>query len=192
MTNKETRSFQTVFELRKEESAQGPGFIEGYAAVFNSEAEIGGMFREQIAPDAFSEVLADDVRALFNHNVDQILGRTKSGTLTLSQDSRGLYYRVELPDTELGRSLAELVRRGDISQSSFGFVVKDETYSDLDKSLPLRTITKFERLLDVSPVTFPAFVDTTVAKRSLEEKKISQFDTEQALRLRCELLRKTL
>lgn len=133
--------------------------LEGYAALYNEPTDLGP-FREMIAPGAFAEVLDDDVRLLLNHD-GAPLARTKNGTLQLSDDERGLMYRAELIDTQAGRDLYAMVKRGDITQSSFGFTIeKQEIQED-----GLRVITKVGRLLDVSPVTYPAYESTEVYAR---------------------------
>ena len=142
--------------------------LGGYASVFNTEAVIAGLFREQIAPGAFAEaVTQDDVRALFNHDPNFVIGRTVSGTLTLREDETGLAYDAVPPDTQWARDLMVSVGRGDISQSSFGFAVESDEWTHPERSgeLPLRTIRK-AKLYDVSPVTYPAYESTTTAVRS--------------------------
>lgn len=152
-------------ELRADTSTRR---LTGYAALYNVETEIAGFFRERIAPGAFEDaVQTDDVRALFNHDPNFVLGRTSSGTLQLSADHRGLRYDVEPPDTQWARDLMVSVDRGDVTQSSFGFVVPDggDEWTREDGKLPLRTIRKAQ-LYDVSPVTFPAYAETTVSARA--------------------------
>jgi len=145
--------------------------IEGYAAVFNSPTDIWGMFTEIIAPGAFADAIAsnDDIRALFNHDWNNVLGRTKSGTLRLSEDVRGLKFEVDLPNTTLARDLSESLRRGDISQCSFGFVPTSETW-DYEPDIPVRTINTVE-LHEISVVSIPAYEDTEVSLRSKEANK---------------------
>lgn len=145
--------------------------IEGYAAVFNSPTDIWGMFTEIIAPGAFADAIAsnDDIRALFNHDWNNVLGRTKSGTLRLSEDTRGLKFEVDLPNTTLARDLSESLRRGDISQCSFGFVPTSETW-DYEPEIPVRTINTVE-LHEISVVSIPAYEDTEVSLRSKEANK---------------------
>lgn len=141
--------------------------LEGYAAKFNVQSQLMFDFREVIAPGAFDDVLQDDVRALFNHDPNMLLGRVASGTLRLNLDATGLSYAVDLPDTDYARNLAASVDRGDVTQSSFAFVVKEATWTEVgDGRTWLRTITRFDRLFDVSPVTYPAYPDATVALRS--------------------------
>jgi HK97 family phage prohead protease len=149
--------------------------IEGYAAVFNSDSEDFGSFVERIAPGAFSERLKDDTVALFNHSMNQVLGRN-GVNVTLSEDSVGLKYRVELPDTTLAKDIRNLVKSGIINKSSFAFTVAEETWTHPeDRSKPsIRTIKKVEYLYDVSPVTTPAYRNTSVASRSLQKFKLSE------------------
>lgn len=154
--------------------------IRGYAAVFNQESENLGTedyeLREVLSPGAFDDVLNDDVRALFNHDSSLILARSKggNGTLRIGTDDTGLWYEFEAPDTQAGRDLLVSLERGDVDQSSFGFTVskegqKWEETREGEKTKVLRTITKVSRLADVSPVTYPAYPDTKVALRNLEE-----------------------
>lgn len=141
--------------------------LVGYAAVFNSEADIGGWWIETIAPGAFTETITGDVRALVDHDHGRVIGRTKSGTLRLSEDAKGLRIEVDVPDTTDGNDLWTLVERGDISGMSFGFrVTKQEWDETVDP--PRRTIQKVD-LMEVSAVAWPAFDDTEIGKRSLEE-----------------------
>ncbi|EEM02484.1 Major capsid protein [Bacillus pseudomycoides] len=134
--------------------------ITGYAAVFNSKTTIGGWFDEVIEPGAFARFLSEngDIRALFNHNWDNVLGRTKSGTLRLEEDERGLKFEIELPNTSVGRDLAESMSRGDINQCSFGFWITEENW-DYNVEPALRTIKEVE-LYEISVVSIPAYDDT--------------------------------
>jgi len=142
----------------------------GYAAVFNSETNIGDYFVETIAPGAFTQALKGngDVVALFNHEEDHVLGRRSAGTLRLSEDSKGLAVEIDPPDTSLGRDLAVSIGRGDINAMSFAFRAIDERWTDPgDGTLPRRQILSLE-LIDVSIVTFPAYDETSIGMRSLE------------------------
>lgn len=143
--------------------------IIGHAAVFDSLSENLGGFREVIAKGAFDGVLEDDVRALFNHEPDNILGRTSAGTLSIGIDRRGLTYEIDPPDTTVARDLLVSLERGDVRESSFAFEVArgGDEWDEDDNGVLIRTITRFKRLWDVSPVTFPAYPDTDVAKRSM-------------------------
>jgi HK97 family phage prohead protease len=151
--------------------AEGSRTIAGYAAVFNSETDIGGYFREKIAPGAFSNAVSEDVRALFDHDTAHVLGRTKSGTLRLREDDHGLAVEIDLPDTQVARDLTASMERGDIDGMSFGFRVTKQEW-DESQDPPLRTIREVE-LHEVSVVTFPAYGDTEIALRSLEEARES-------------------
>jgi len=142
--------------------------IVGYGAVFEAKSENLGGFREIIKRGAFDDVMQDDVRGLFNHNNDIILGRRSSGTLALSIDDIGLRYEIDPPDTQLVRDMVLTpISRGDIDQSSFGFFVGEDTWEEDRDGLVTRTIIKVDQLLDVSPVTFAAYPDTEVALRKL-------------------------
>jgi HK97 family phage prohead protease len=165
----ERRAF-TVDRLAIERRAEGETpHIVGHAAVFNTTIDIGRWFRERIAPGAFKRAVAeDDVRALFNHDENWILGRTKAQTLSLSEDDKGLAVDVLPPDTQLVRDLVLTpIERGDVSQMSFAFRVRKEEWDETG-DVPLRTLLEVE-LFDVSPVTFPAYPTTDVGLRSLEE-----------------------
>lgn len=162
----ERRSLLEPVEARTDDAGQRIG---GYGAVFNSETVIGGEFREKIAPGAFAKSIAGDVRSFFNHNSALILGRTKSGTLRLKEDERGLSYEVDLPDTQAGRDLRVSMDRGDVDGSSFSFRVTRDTW-EMGDDLPLRTIQEVE-LYEVGPVTMPAYDDATVALRSLNDER---------------------
>ena len=144
--------------------------VEGYAALFNSKTSIGGWFDEVIEPGAFTEALAiSDVRALFNHDPNYILARSTSGTLEVKQDNKGLFYRFAVPNTNFGNDFLEMLRRGDVSQSSFAFTVQKQRWEEEkigDEEKVTRVIEKVEQIYDVSPVTYPAYPETTVSARS--------------------------
>jgi len=162
MENREQRTITGVMEMPEE------GKAVGYATLFNSPTDILGAFEEVIEPGAFDGADMADVRALFNHDPNMLLARTASGTLSLRIDEKGLRYEFDIPDTSAGRDLRELLRRGDISQSSFGFTIDKEEWEDRAGMKPKRKIKKVRKLFDVSPVTFPAYQETSVALRSLE------------------------
>ncbi|WP_249976083.1 HK97 family phage prohead protease [Vreelandella olivaria] len=170
----ETEKRALACEVRAEIEEGQPARIIGHGAVFNKRSEmIMGLFKEEIAPGAFDDVLGDDVRALFNHDANFVLGRTRSSTLALSIDAEGLRYEITPPDTQTVRDLVLApLSRGDITGSSFAFRVApdgDEWREDED-GLIVRTINRFSRLLDVSPVTYPAYQDAGAAARSLEAR----------------------
>lgn len=164
----ERRAF-TLDEIRVEHREDEKPKVIGHAAVFNELSEDLGGFREQIAPGAFKEAIeSDDVRALFNHNPDYILARNKSGTLRMKEDKKGLAIEFDPPDTQAGRDLMVSLERGDVSQMSFGFSVKPngQNFAEDDEGRIIRTLTDV-RLFDVSPVVYPAYPQTDVAKREL-------------------------
>jgi hypothetical protein len=165
----ERRYFET--ELKAETREGKETVIIGHGAVFNSLSENLGGFREMILPGAFDDVLKDDVRALFNHNSDKILGRTKSNTLVLTVDEKGLRYEITPPDTSYANDLLMSLKRGDITQSSFGFNIEKDNWKEDTDGRVIREIIKIKRLWDVSPVTFPAYpdADSDVAKRGYEQ-----------------------
>jgi HK97 family phage prohead protease len=168
----ERRAF-VIDGLQVEEREGVAPMIRGHAAVFNQLSEDLGGFREQIAPGAFADALGtDDVRALFNHDPNFVLGRNLAGTLKLSEDARGLAIEIDPPDTQFARDLMVSMKRGDINQMSFGFSVRPngQNWAKDDDGKVIRTLTKL-RLFDVSPVTFPAYPQTDVAVRSLEQWK---------------------
>jgi uncharacterized protein len=142
--------------------------VTGHAAVFGQLSEDLGGFKEKINVGAFDGVLKNDVRAFFNHDPNFLLARTTSGTLKLAVDKMGLSYSFEVPDTTAGRDLVISMERGDITQSSFAFMVEKDSWSEQDGQ-EIRTIEKVGRLFDVSPVSIPAYPqanDLVVAKRS--------------------------
>jgi HK97 family phage prohead protease len=160
----ERRALTAPLEVREDGQT-----VAGYAAVFNSETDIGGMFREKIAPGAFKPSLNADVRALWNHDSGQVLGRTKAGTLRLREDDHGLAVEIDLPDTQAGRDLRENMRLGNVDGMSFGFRVTKQQWDESGET-PVRTIEEVE-LFEVSAVTFPAYEDTEIALRSLDSER---------------------
>ena len=140
--------------------------IVGYAAVFDSlSLDLGG-FVEKIAPGAFTETLkrSDDVVALFDHEIAKLLGRSTSGTLRLSEDSKGLKVTIAPPDTATGREVVELLGRGDLSKMSFSFRTVGDSWETRGE-LPVRTLERVN-LVDISVVVFPAYPSTSVGLRS--------------------------
>jgi len=150
-------------------AGDGSPQIVGYAALFNSLSEDLGGFREQIAPGAFSTVKTDDVRALFNHKPDYVLGRNTAGTLNITEDAKGLRVEILPPDTAWATDLMASMKRGDINQMSFGFFTRADTWDSVNGET-IRTLIDVE-LFDVSVVTFPAYSETTVDVRALDKAK---------------------
>lgn len=167
MTQIERRAF-TLDKIAITRADDKPKIV-GHAAVFNTETDIGGYFREKVAPGAFRDAIGrDDVRALFNHDPNFVLGRNKSGTLRMAEDDVGLAVEIDPPDTQIARDLLVSMERGDISQMSFGFMVRKQEWEEDDKGVVTRTLIEVE-LFDVSPVTYPAYPTTDVAVRSLAD-----------------------
>lgn len=165
----ERRALTRPLELRAVDNGKKVG---GYAVVYNSVTVIADFFQEVFAPGAFAEAVAGDVVALFGHDRNRVLGRTVAGTLRLSEDLTGVAYEVDLPDTTDGRDLGVSVDRGDIRGTSFGFRSTKETWDDSTEP-PTRTIHKAE-MFEISPTAFPAYGDTTIAMRSLDECRKEQ------------------
>ena len=167
--NKEVRTFNVEnLELRVDVDNKT---VVGYGAVFGSLSNDLGGFREVINPKAFEGRLEDDVRFLINHD-GLPLARTTNNTLRLSIDEKGLRYEASMPDTTLSNDLMELLKNGTVSQSSFAFIVEDDSW-EVKEGVNIRTINKVSRLFDVSAVTYPAYEEasSSVALRSLEAWK---------------------
>ncbi len=168
MKNKEIRTID-VQDLELRMDGDNP-VVVGYGAVFNSMSNDLGGFREYIGSEAFEGRLEDDVRFLINHD-GMPLARTTNGTLRLSVDERGLKYEAKLnPNVSTSRDLMELLKDGTINQSSFAFIVEDDSW-EMKDGINVRTINKVSRLYDVSAVTYPAYneASSSVALRSMEE-----------------------
>jgi len=168
MSTFERRTFMGDIEFRAEDGVIRAG---GYAARFNVHSQNLGGFVEQVAPGTFAKTIQEaDIRGLFNHDANMVLGRNKSGTLRMEEDGTGLAYEIDLPDTTVGRDVANLLERGDVSGSSFGFRTIEDEWGETESGFPLRNL-KSVALVDVSPVTYPAYVDTDSAIRSLAESR---------------------
>lgn len=165
--------FGPEFGVRLESRAEGqPKVIAGYGAVFynaadpgGTEYEIGKYYRERIMPGAFDRAIReDDVRSLFNHDTNFVLGRKSAGTLRLSVDAKGLRYEVDPPDTQAGRDVATVIERGDVSGSSFMFVPRVVRWVQAEE-IDIREIVEVE-LWEVGPVVFPAYAGATSGLRA--------------------------
>ncbi len=189
-TNGIERRVYDITELRVEDGGDdGPAKISGHAAVFNklSEPLMGG-YRERIRPGAFAKTIREgDVRSLFNHNSDFVLGRTAAKTLELREDKKGLFFEATPPDTQWARDLAVSMKRGDISQASFGFRAVREEWKDAedDRKQTIRELIEVE-LFDVSPVTFPAYPQTDAQARAVMEQAGIDWDAITAVLTRSE------
>lgn len=155
------------FEVRAGNATDGAMKLAGHAAVFNQETDMG-WFREMIMPGAFLKSIGqDDIRALFNHDENIVLGRNRSGTLTLSEDAQGLAVEIIPPDTEICRGICASIERRDISEMSFAFraITEEWQYADTPDASDLR-ILKECKLYDVSPVTYAAYDGTDIGVRA--------------------------
>jgi HK97 family phage prohead protease len=153
--------------------------IKGISPPFNSfSVDLGG-FREVFAPEAFDHLIGRhrndprgglDVLALFNHDENQVLGRSTSGTLEINRTDKGLAYAITPPDTQLGRDVVTLLRRSDLTGASFAFSVAQggERWDQSGDGPATRTVTRVENLFDISVVSRPAYPSSSAALRSLE------------------------
>jgi hypothetical protein len=166
---------------KAEVRAKSDGHIEGHASVFDQEYVLwdSASYRvvEVVKPGAFSRALKEkqDVRALNNHDPSQLLGRTSAKTLSLEEDDQGLYFDCDPPDTQIGRDVRTLIKRGDISGCSFGFTVGKDTVTETNdgqKTIRRREINEIRDLFDVSTVTYPAYEGTDVKARALELRSL--------------------
>lgn len=176
MKKREHRALQQPPQIEVRDSASGGlPTIVGYAAIFNAETDIGGFFRERIKPGAFARAIAEqqDVRALFNHDANFLIGRLGAGTLRMAEDEHGLRVEIDPPDTQTGREVVELIRRGDIYGMSFGFMATQESWDSMEDGVALRILEDVD-LFDVSPVTFPAYEKTEVSVRSAAEAVLQE------------------
>lgn len=148
-------------------------YIEGYFAVFNAIYELWPGATESIAPGAFDESVSDDVRALYNHNTDLVLGRTAAGTMEIKQDSHGLWGRVKInrEDTDAMNAYAR-IRRGDITGCSFGFDIAAQETDYREDGTVHWTLTRISPLYEISPCTFPAYQETVVSARKRDWEDI--------------------
>ena len=171
--NTQKRKFETRIEADKEART-----ITGYAAIYNSDSEDLGGFIERMSKSSFDGRLQDDVRVLFNHDNNLVLGRTISGTATLEVDEKGLRYTCQLPDTTYAKDLFELMERGDVTQSSFAFTIEEESWEERADGMLIRTVKKVGQLYDVSPVTYPAYKDSTSGLRTSAPIEMEQREVE--------------
>jgi len=162
-----------IQEMRVEDG-KNPKIV-GYASLFDSPYDLNPFVTEQVAKGAFTDsIKTDDVRALWNHNPDHVLGRNKSGTLILKEDDKGLYFEIFPPDTQFARDLMTSIKRKDITQNSFGFTILDEDWGKKEGK-EVRTLKKV-KLYDVSPVAYAANPKTEVWVRSGGNVYVSGLD----------------
>lgn len=181
---KEFRKFGTIEKRAVVDGVEFPDKFGGVAAVVDTITDMG-WYEERISKGAFDSALASadlDVRVLYNHEDCQVLGRTKSGTGRVYVDERGnLAYDYDFdPNSPLHKTVGAAIMRGDITQSSFAFVIEEVTWSASEKygEMGLRTITKIKMIYDVSPVTYPAYEDTEADSRKALIEERSQINGE--------------
>ena len=195
---KSNREYRSVVELRANDNEEY--IVEGYATTFNMPYELYSVGRykvlEQISPNAFDECDMTDVIMQYDHE-GRVFARTRTKTLELSVDSKGLFVRANLGGTEQGRSLFEDIKGGYIDRMSFGFIVAEDekVYTeDLDNETEtcLRTITKIRKLYDVSAVSIPANDSTTISARNYCDGVIAELETDRLKRAKLKLKLKLL
>ncbi len=165
------RDFKTNFAITRQDQTPNEMIIEGYFALYESETELFAGSYEIITKGAFDNTLNNDIRALWNHNTQYVLGRNKNSSLELKTDDKGLFGIVKLPKTQYAQDLYELVQRGDIDQCSFGFNIVSEDLEELASGGYRWRINEID-LHEISVVTFPAYENTSVQARSKEIEQI--------------------
>ena len=172
---RQMRSTASKFETRESEEGF---YIEGYFSVFNSTYELWPGATESVAPGAFANTLGGDIRALIDHETRLVLGRNKSGTLELREDSHGLWGRVKInPNDQDALNTHARVDRGDVSQASFGFDITDEE-SEVFEDGSVHWTIKGVKLYECSIVTFPAYAETNIEARTKDALDVKKRETE--------------
>lgn len=190
MNNLETRVITDDIEVRSLDD--GSSELTGYGIVFNSWSAVMGDFKERILPEALDDVDLTDVVATFNHNPNNVLGRTTAGTMSLEKNNKGVRYSIKLPNTTAANDLKENIRLGNIRGSSFTFTMKygekdeNDTWEKKGEGYQ-RTIKKIDRVLEMGPVVFPAYPSTSVKLRDIiagiEQKELEEAKAADALKL---------
>lgn len=184
----EYRTFEANVTLRQADDKKER--ITGHAAVFNT-IGTSGYFREMVAPGAFTKTIEkDDVRALFNHNPDYVLGRNVAGTLQMYEDDKGLYIDIDPPDTQFANDLKVSIKRGDITQMSFGFEILAEERMKGEAGETDLYVLREVKLWDVSPVTYPFYKETDVTVHSRQAQSIVKRQDGLPIGVRLKLLRR--
>jgi uncharacterized protein len=165
-----TRTMFAASGLEVRKASDGKQTLVGYAVRWDQLSEpICGMFREKVSAGAFiNSLMENNIRALWNHNPDLVLGATKSGTMRCKEDKNGLAFEIDLPDTQAGRDAAVTVSRGDVDGMSFGFNVRKQEWDETDPKNIIRTLTDVD-LREISPTPFPAYSQTSVGMRSMAD-----------------------
>lgn len=167
------REYKTKFNVTRQQQDDNELTIEGYFALYESETELFDNVYEIITKGAFDNTLGNDIRALWNHNTQYVLGRNKSGTLELKADDKGLFGTVKLPATQYAKDLYTLIERGDVDQASFGFNILDEDLEELADG-GYRWRLKQVDLHEISVVTFPQYENTSVNIRAKQVEELQQ------------------
>jgi HK97 family phage prohead protease len=172
--------FKTDFQVRQQDEDR---YIEGYFIRFNEETELWKGIFEEVDPDSVDESLKNnDIRCLFNHDTNIVLGRTGNSTLELKKDSKGIYGRVKInPNDKQAMDIYARIERGDINACSFGFNIIDEEIQNRDDGTTKFILKKID-LHEVSPVTFPAYPTTSIEarKKDINEYKKRQLETKKS------------
>ena len=178
MSDRDMRQLRTIASEFQTRDDGGELRIEGYFAVFNSIYNIWEGAEEMVAPGAFSNTLADDIRALIDHETMYVLGRNTAGTLELRQDERGLWGSVLInPNDQDAMNLYARVQRGDVSQCSIGFeIIREE--SEVFPDGKIRWTIEEIKLYEVSVCTFPAYSETSVKARKSDYEEIKKRKTD--------------
>lgn len=172
MAKKQGIEFRNVGSCELREADGAAPVLAGVAAPYydgteGTQYELWPGVAERYAPGCFDEsIKQDDVRALFNHDPSNVLGRNRSGTLRLTSTSRGLEYEIDVDDTQIGRDVHKMAKRGDVDGSSCGWYAVKESWTRSGNH-EIRTIEKAQ-LFDISPVTYPAYAASTVQARAIE------------------------
>jgi len=166
--------------------------VAGYAVKFNERSRmLYDEFFEKVAVGAFAKSLEENtIKALWDHNTNLVLGSTKSQTLRIKEDDIGLYFELDLPDTETGRNAYESISRGDVDGVSFGFNVRADSWEYIkEEDIYIRTLLDID-LVEISPTPFPAYETSEVGKRSLEQfkNKSNRQDEAEMLKVKIKLL----
>lgn len=170
----QTRNLNMEIEKRAD-SGEGDLYLEGYFAVFDTIYELWPGATESIAPGAFSGCLSGDVRALYNHDQNIVLGRTSAATVELKEDSHGLWGRIKINrDDSDAMNAYSRIQRGDVTQCSFGFDIEEEEFRDNGDGTCHWTIKKVNPLWEISPCVFPAYQETTVSARKRDYEEIQK------------------
>ncbi len=193
MSNEKKREqrFVSKIEFKAQDGEQK--VVRGYAALFNTETQLAPNVIEKIAPGAFASSIGGDIRALWNHNMDLILGRTTNGSLTLREDATGLAFELRMPDTTFGMDKYKEIASGLVTGVSFGFFVNKESWIRGSENSPHMRILEDVELLEISPTPFPAYEGTSVSARSVEQilkEKLAEWGGEEATKRSFEAMRK--